>query len=303
MVASSDELDELGRRLWSSGVHAFAPTTLSQPLGLLEPALRRLGAWIQTQWKTGPKKGSAFPVGIHLEGPFLAASCCGAHPPEHLIDPSLKLLKKWWEVSGHTLARLTLAPERGKASEIKKILTWTRKHHISLSLGHSQATLEQALGFHRAGIRQLTHAWNAMPFHHRNPGILGAFLGKKDTFIELIPDGVHVSPEVTSWTQKLHPEGVFFVSDGVPAGMHGRSSLGNLQVTWSPGDRVCRTESGVLAGGAVPLSTLLATLLATLVAKPAGKLVWDTPWQALGLSPKRLGWKRRIERLVGRRAR
>jgi N-acetylglucosamine-6-phosphate deacetylase len=302
MRAQAPALQTLSARLWKDSVHCVLPTTISSPLPLFEAALERLGSFIEKQWLNGPESGSAFFAGIHLEGPFLAQSCCGAHPPEFLMDPSLTLLKRWWEISRGTIVRLTLAPERGEPTEVRSIIRWARARKISLSLGHSQADLDTARAWHRRGIRQLTHAWNAMPFHHRSPGPMGAFASAHpDTFIELIPDGVHVHPAVMEWTHTLHPKGVFWVSDAVPAGRSAQpASFGTLTIEADPKAPVCRTLDGHLAGGALPLSRLLSRpsgLIEKLGLKPRD-LVWEIPWRALGETPRRLRWKSQLEKLA-----
>ena len=303
MQASSEQLESLETELYRKGVQAYLPTTLSSPPSLFEAALARLGNHIQNQWGLGPRPRRAFPLGIHLEGPFLAQSCCGAHPVGFLLPPDLKRLKYWWELSSKTLARITLAPELGSPREVKNILRWCQEHSVSVALGHSHVSFEEAKVWHQAGIRQLTHAWNAMPFHHRNPGPLGAYLGQKNTWIEIIPDGTHVHDEVLKWTHVLHPQGVFWVSDGVPGGLSGKpASFGTLEVNHAPHEPVCRTPAGALAGGALPLSELARRalkrgLLPHLGASQLHEFCWQSPWNALGSTPQRNVWKKRIERV------
>ncbi len=301
MVAGASQLDLMCRKLRKAGNSAFLATTLSTPLPMFEAALERLGQWIRSKWEEGPVQSEAFCVGIHLEGPFLAQSCCGAHPPECLLDPSLELLQKWWELSGRTLARITLAPERGAREEVQKILKFCRKNAISVSLGHSQASGAQAEYWHRQGIRNLTHAWNAMPFHHRDPGILGAYLGRADTWVELIADGVHVADPVLGWTHTIHPDGVFWVSDCVPAGQHeGPCSFGPLEIRAD--GKVCRTPQGHLAGGALTLAQLGRDALKRkavegISAARISQWTAQRPWKALGLTPQRTRWMRGLSRL------
>ncbi|NDD92125.1 hypothetical protein EBZ37_08575, partial [bacterium] len=238
----------LAIQLYEEGVAGFLPTTLSGSVAQIESALSSLGAWIDGKHQAGPRAGEAFPLGIHLEGPFIAKACCGAHPAENLIPPSLELLKRWHQISHRTLAKITIAPETAEWTEIRKILVWAKKHKISVSLGHSQTNSALALRAIRFGANSLTHAWNAMPFHHRNPGLLGVALGTPNLFVEIIPDNTHVSDLVVDWTLRLHEKGVCFVSDAVPAA-HTRqwSSFGPLKVQISQG--AGRTRNGALAGG------------------------------------------------------
>ncbi len=252
MAADSPQLDRLSERLFRKGVSAFLPTTISASIPETEAAITRLGRWIRAHHDQGPRAGRAFPLGIHLEGPFLSKGCCGAHPEKHLIPPSLELLKRWQKLSQQTLAKITIAPETAPWAEIRRILRWAAREEICISIGHSQSDGQLARRTLEAGASSITHAWNAMPFHHRAPGILGEALGRENTFIELIPDSVHVSDTLVAWTLALHPRGVCFVSDAVPAA-HGKgwSTFGPLRVQVAAG--AGRSENGHLAGGGFSL--------------------------------------------------
>ncbi|MBU6374818.1 MAG: hypothetical protein KGQ59_02375 [Bdellovibrionales bacterium] len=255
MSATAEQLDRLAEQLYCKGVAGFLPTTLSASNSEIEAALGTLGTWIENKHEVGPKKGEAFPLGIHLEGPFISTACCGAHPAENLIRPSLDILKHWYKLSRGSLAKVTIAPETSDWAEIRKILQWAKKQKICVSIGHSQASADLAVRTIQSGATSVTHAWNAMPFHHRNPGLLGAALGTPNVFVEIIPDNTHVSDHVVEWTLQLHRKGVCFVSDAVPAA-HSRqwSSFGPLRVRVADG--AGRTQNGALAGGG---STLFET--------------------------------------------
>jgi N-acetylglucosamine-6-phosphate deacetylase len=253
MSASASQLESLSVRLFEKGVAAFLPTTISASIEATEEALSNVGAWVSACWKIGPQEGKAFPFGLHLEGPFIARSCCGAHPQNTLIAPSLKLLQRWQELSMGTIAKVTLAPETAPWSEILKILNWAKAQKIAISIGHSRADSLRTRRTLDHGASSLTHAWNAMPFHHRDPGILGDALGRNGLFVEIIPDNIHVSDTVVSWTTTLHPQGICWVSDAVPAA-HTRKQVpfGPIRVRIQAG--AGRTPDGALAGGG---STLL----------------------------------------------
>jgi N-acetylglucosamine-6-phosphate deacetylase len=152
---------------------------------------------------------------------------------------------------------ITLAPEILSSEELSHIVIWAEARKISLSLGHSKATENQAQKAFQRGFRGITHAWNALGFHQRAPGPLGAALGNPDLYIELIIDQIHVAPTVMEWTQKLHPaRRLCFISDCAPAAaMRGakKTTFGPLQIHLKDG--ACRLYApgkpidGALAGG------------------------------------------------------
>src|SRR5690606_23732449 len=213
MTAKPAELDDLSAELWKRGVAAFSATTLSAPPSELETAVSRLGAWIRKNSAPGAK-----PLGIHLEGPFIHSDAAGAHSPGCIRRATLEELEKLWEVSKKTLQILTLAPETLSAGELDAVIAWAKKRKIRLSIGHTRCTEVEASEAFAKGFTGVTHAWNAMAYHHREPGVLGAALsnasrsrGNRDVSIEVIPDEIHVHSTFIDWTLALHPEGVFFV--------------------------------------------------------------------------------------------
>ncbi len=299
VTASPAELETLTERLWKDhAVAAFCPTLLSLPRRELVDTVSRLGAWCARARRREPGRG-ALPLGLHLEGPFLSASASGAHPPGYLRTATLPELEKLWEASQGTFRILTMAPERHTSTRLREIARWARARGVHLSLGHSRATQAQAQEAFRLGFRGVTHAWNAMPFHHREPGPLGAALGRPDVWVEVIPDGVHVDPTVVDWTARLHPGGTCFVSDCVtPSGQRGAGwyPFGPLRVRLQRG--AARLKGGALAGGGRLLSQSYCSWVATR-AKATGAdrellflrtlpFVTAYPLAALGLHPSAL---------------
>jgi N-acetylglucosamine-6-phosphate deacetylase len=290
MTAEEPELDALSRDLWlEAGVAAFCPTTLSAaPDDLLE-AVTRLGRWI----RRGKHPGSV-PLGIHLEGPFIHAESCGAHPLGAIRPLDFEELERLWTASQKTLKILTLAPELILEEDQKRLVSWAKPKGIKLSLGHSRATDVQAKRAFELGFSGVTHAWNALPFHHRAPGPLGGALGRPGVYVEIIPDLVHVHPTTIRWTRTLHPN-VCFVSDcvpaaGTPAGSWHR--FGSLKVHFSEG--AARLENGHLAGGGRTLTDVFGRWIeheSAETGKPVEKLwkealpyITSNPLKALGVS-------------------
>jgi len=305
MSASPRKLNELSDLLWKNGVAGFCPTTVSAPKGPLLESVQRLGQWICDK---SPDKTGATPLGIHLEGPFLSSGACGAHPPLALRKLTWQELQELWVASRETLKILTLAPETLSREELKELGAWCRKRGVVLSLGHSLATAQEAEFAFENGFSGITHAWNAMPFHSRAPGILGAALGRKNLYLELIIDRAHLSPEVIRWTRKLHsPHPLCFISDCISAGGWAEGekgspaarskmkyTLGSQQVQFTDG--ACRLKNGQLAGGGLLLSQSYvrwATAEAVELGQSPWKILQETaryattdPLEALGFSKK-----------------
>ena len=250
MTATREQLDYLSLKLARHGVSAFCPTTYSASPGDLYDAVLHIGTWIKYH-----KKG-AKPLGIHLEGPFINPSAHGAQQTRHIRKLDLEELEGLWIASQKTLKLITVAPEPDVVPPkyLKRLCTWARKRGIALSMGHSLATMQEATTAIKAGFRGVTHAWNAMAFHHREPGILGAALGTPGVFTELIIDGSHVSLPLIRWMLFLNSSRTCFVSDCVPAAgcPAGEKHLfAGKNIAFRTG--ACRTDDGSLAGGGLLL--------------------------------------------------
>src|SRR5262249_25976094 len=98
MTASFDQLDRLSLRLTARGALGFRPPTLSVPYPELRQAIRRLGHWVSVRTRDR-LPGAAFPLGIHLEGPYLSPHACGAHAPRCLRKFDLHELETLWNDS------------------------------------------------------------------------------------------------------------------------------------------------------------------------------------------------------------
>lgn len=192
----------------------------------------------------GRKTGGAAFLGVHAEGPFLNPSRIGGLPPSGIHPPDRALLDEILELTGGRLVEMTIAPELPGALDL--ILTLAR-NGVVVSLGHSDATLMDALRAVDHGASHVTHFFNAMrPIHHREPGLAGAALFSPDLSVEIIPDGFHVHPWMMGLV--LQNKTVFrtcLVTDamamaGLPdgeyesLGMHVRLDRGRLSLDGQP---------------------------------------------------------------------
>ena len=77
-------------------------------------------------------------------------------------------------LSGNRIKLVTVAPEVDQGfAFIEKVTT----NNVVASLGHTDATYEIVSEAVKVGARHVTHLYNQMsPFHHREPGVVGAAL-------------------------------------------------------------------------------------------------------------------------------
>jgi N-acetylglucosamine-6-phosphate deacetylase len=194
--------------------------------------------------------GQAKILGVHLEGPFLNPAKCGSLNATTFIEPSEKPFRELIEGFENMVKIITVAPEpEGAPGLIKKISA----QGIIVSMGHSDATYEEAeKGFH-AGAKGITHLFNAMQgFHHREPGIAGFGLLHKDIYIEIIADPYHLHQATLELILRIKkPQRIIIVSDTV------RESKTSLEV------KAVTDSYGKLIGGGMTVLESAQRLIAT----------------------------------------
>ncbi len=166
--------------------------------------------------RTGKDLGGAQLLGIHLEGPFINPEKRGGMHLSCIGAPSLDTLRAIQELTGPGLRMMTIAPElEGNLRLIEELAASA----VVPSFGHSAANYEQTRAGIEAGIRHVTHLFNAMaPFHHREPGPLAAIAEQEHVSVQLISDGVHVHPAAVrlAW-RLLGPARILAITDGIQA--------------------------------------------------------------------------------------
>lgn len=182
-------------------------------------------------------------LGVHLEGPFLNPMKSGALNALTFIDPSEESLDQLIEGYEDMVKIITVAPELEGATKLIKAI---RKRGIIPSMGHSEATYQEAeLGFH-AGAGGITHLFNAMSgFHHREPGLAGFGLMNPEVYVEVIADPYHLHPATLEFILKSkNHERILLISDTVKettpftkgmgvADRHGRLLGGSMTIVES----------------------------------------------------------------------
>lgn len=146
-------------------------------------------------------RSGAEPLGFHLEGPFINPARKGAFHPSMLRSPSAAEFMRYQEAARGLIRQVTLAPELQGALELIGAVVATG---AVAAMGHTDATSPEAAAGFRAGIRHVTHLYNAMrPIHQREGGPVTAALLEERATCELICDGAHVAPEALRLAYRL----------------------------------------------------------------------------------------------------
>ncbi len=260
--ADAGALRALAARLPSTGVTTFLPTAVSSAAA----EYRALAAAFASARGAA---GARMP-GLHLEGPLLSRARAGAHRESEIAaarDTLDAVLDDLLAAGGVRL--VTLAPEQPGALALIRRL---RQAGVAVSIGHSDATFEQAVAAIDAGATLATHLFNAMsPLHHRAPGVVGAALADERVTVMLIADGVHVHPAALNVALRAKgPERVVLVTDAIAAAgaPPGRFALAGVEV-------ISDGKSAHLADGTLAGSTLTMDHAVRMMAGVAGARLED----------------------------
>jgi len=241
MDGDPDSLKKLSLALAEQGVTAFLATTISSDKADVHKALSVVEQVMEGQ---NTSDMGAKILGAHLEGPFLNHEKAGAHDPRFLMGPSPDFIQGKTDV----IRLITYAPE---LDENHTFMEWIRQNtpHIKLSMGHTNATFEQALEAIEKGVDSTTHLFNAMSgLHHRQPGVVGAVLST-DVYTEIIADGIHVHKGALEAAYKAKGDDrMILITDAMCAACMrpGTYKLGGLDVTTD--GKSARLSDGTLAG-------------------------------------------------------
>jgi N-acetylglucosamine-6-phosphate deacetylase len=257
MEATPEALKTIGRLLASHGTGSYLATTVTAPVDATLHSLSGLAKLLAHP--PDPAETVTWPIGIHLEGPFLSHAKRGVHPPELLLPPDIAVFDRFYEAAEGHVRLLTLAPELPGAVELAAHAT---SRGVRVSVGHSNATAAETRTAIAAGAVSATHTFNAMrPLDHREPGILGVVLTTDSLFAELICDGIHNTAEMVKiWWRCKGPERAILITDAMSAaGMpDGEYPLAGLNIQVANGKA---SFGDVLAGSVLTLERALANFL------------------------------------------
>jgi len=279
MDATPQALETISTTLLRTGTTAFLATTMTMARTKIEAAL-------ETVVKVKDTLSGARIIGVHLEGPFINPSKQGAQDAAHIQEATLSWLAPYHEI----VRMITLAPEMAGAEAFIRECQ-ARYPQIVLSLGHSEATYAQSMQAFDLGISHVTHLFNAMPpYHHREPGVVGACFDRDDVTCDLIADMVHTHPHHLRLAWKMKGTRLMLITDAMRAGCmrEGTYDLGGQQVSVFEGKAVL--ADGTLAGSVLRMNDALRHMRThtALSLCEVIDLVTKIPAQKLGLRKGRL---------------
>jgi len=190
-----------------NGVTAFLASTVGDDPGGTAAILAALAPAVSAT-------AGAEMFGFHLEGPFINPARRGAFPANVLRAPALAEWTQLAEAGRGAIRQVTIAPELPGALEIIQAIAGSG---AVAALGHTDATTAECAAGFDAGIRHVTHLFNAMrPIHQREGGPIVAALLDDRVTCELICDGAHVAPEPLRMAYRLlGPERAVVVTDNL----------------------------------------------------------------------------------------
>jgi N-acetylglucosamine-6-phosphate deacetylase len=189
-------------------------------------------------------------LGLHLEGPFLDQRRRGAHELKYIRDLAPNDLATIVDADCGAVM-VTLAPNRVAAADIAELA----RRGVLVSLGHSEASYEEARAAIQAGARAFTHLFNAMSASvGREPGMVGAALDLADAFVGIIADGHHVhAANLRIALAAKRRDRFMLITDAMPpaAGGPDHFDLQGRRVTRADG--CLRLDDGTLAGSVLTM--------------------------------------------------
>lgn len=250
---SPEDIKKMALLLAQNGVTSWCPTTMTVSQPEILKAFDAVRA-AKSDIESGAAHGARI-LGVNCEGPFISPNKKGAQDGKYILPPSADFVTK----NSDIIKLVTIAPEMDdNCREIKKIAEST---DVVISMGHTEATLEQARLAIESGARHVTHLYNAMPhLDHRAPGLIGAVMTDRRVSCEMIADTFHINPALFEMTAQLKGDKLVLITDCMRAGgmPDGSYTLGGQPVTVHGVE--CRLEDGTIAGSVLKLNCAVRNL-------------------------------------------
>ncbi len=271
----------MARGIAKNGVTSWLPTTMTVSIPELERAFEAIRT-VKAESERGDFDGAQI-MGINAEGPFINPEKKGAQAGEHIKPCDPEFINKYADL----IKVFTVAPEmKGNMAAIRRI---HREHpEILISMGHTSATFDEAEKAVRAGVRHVTHLFNAQtPLKHRDPGVVGCALTDSKLSCELIADTFHVNKALFKLVSELKKDKLVLITDCTRAGgmPDGEYSLGGQPIFVNGIE--CRLADGTIAGSVLKLNEAVRNIVLNVKRVPLHKAVRMAslnPATALGIN-------------------
>ncbi len=255
MDGTVEDIAVIAKTVAAEGTTSFLVTTMTQSKENITKAMQAVKAYREADSAEGARV-----VGIHLEGPFIAAAHKGAQPLEYVASSDVAVFNEYNEASGNAIKIVSLAPEVEGAEEFIRYLS---ANGIVASIGHSGAKYADVVKAVEAGAKDVTHTYNAQTaLHHREIGVVGSAMLVDELNCELIADTIHVSVPAMKLLVKNKPaDKLTLITDamrakGIPDGV---SELGGQTVYVKNGE--ARLEDGTLAGSVLRMNRAIENIV------------------------------------------
>lgn len=258
----TNDADPEGLRKWTKGivdegVTSFLATTLTQSEEVLTNAVSNVAKVVEEGYE------GAEILGIHFEGPYLNKAHKGAQPEEYCVKPNIEQFKRYQKAAHGLIKYITMAVENDEDFALTK---YCSQNNVVVSIGHSNATYEQAVQAYAHGARSMTHVYNAMtPFTHRANGLVGGALRIRNMYGEIICDGNHSTlAALNNFFTSKGPDYSIMITDslmckGFPVGT--KFDFGGQEVVIYPDGSAHLVEAGNLAGSTLNVNKGLKILI------------------------------------------
>lgn len=249
---SFDGVRTMAEGVAKNGVTGFLPTTMTVSYDELRAAFAQIRRAMDESTRDGWQGAQI--LGVNAEGPFINPAKKGAQAGEHIRTGDPDFLKEYLDI----IRVFTIAPEMdGNMDCIREMAGRTL-----ISMGHTAATYDQAAAAIEAGVRHVTHLFNAQtPLMHRDPGVVGAALTDDRVSCELIADTFHVNRHIFPLVARAKGDKLVLITDCTRAGglADGEYTLGG-QPIFVKGIE-CRLANGTIAGSVLKLNEAVRNLL------------------------------------------
>ena len=255
--ANPEGLRKWAKGIVDEGVTSFLATTLTQSEEVLTNAVSNVAKVVEEGYE------GAEILGIHFEGPYLNKAHKGAQPEEYCVKPNIEQFKRYQKAAHGLIKYITMAVETDEDFTLTK---YCSQNNVVVSIGHSNATYEQAVQAYAHGARSMTHVYNAMtPFTHRANGLVGGALRIRNMYGEIICDGNHSTlAALNNFFTSKGPDYSVMITDslmckGFPVGT--KFDFGGQEVVIYPDGSAHLVEAGNLAGSTLNVNKGLKILI------------------------------------------